>query len=39
MMHIKENNLLPGLDKMDQLRKLDEESNPVIFFYEFKDAE
>ena len=33
---IRNNKLVPDLDKLDQLKKLDEESNPVIFFYEFK---
>ena len=33
---IRNNKLVPNLDKLDQLKKLDEESNPVIFFYEFK---
>ena len=33
---IKNNEIVPDLDKLDQLKKLDEESNPVIFFYEFK---
>jgi len=33
---IKENNVVPGLDKIDQLMQLNEESNPVIFYYEFK---
>ena len=36
---IKNNETVPDLDKSDQLMKLDEESNPVIFFYEFIDAE
>jgi len=33
---MKNNELIENLDKIDQLRKLDEESNPVIFYYEFK---
>lgn len=33
---IKNNEIAPDLDKIDQLMKLDSESNPVIFFYEFK---
>jgi len=33
---IKNNEIVPDLDKLDQLKKLNEESNPVIFFYEFK---
>ncbi len=36
---VKKNEVVPGLDKVDQLMKLDEESNPVIFYYEYKDAE
>ena len=34
---IKNNEIVPDLDKLDQLKKLNEDSNPVIFFYEFKD--
>jgi len=37
--HIENDNILPDMDKIDQLRKLNEDSNPVIFYYEFKDAE
>ena len=33
---VRNNQLLPDLDKLDQLKKLDEDSNPVIFFYEYK---
>ena len=33
---IRNNETVPNLDKSDQLMKLTEESNPVIFFYEFK---
>lgn len=33
---IKNNEVVPGLDKLDQLMKLNEESNPIILFYEFK---
>jgi len=33
---IKENETVSDLDKMNQLMNLDEESNPVIFYYEFK---
>ena len=36
MESIRNNKLVPNLDKLDQLKKLNEESNPVIFFYEFK---
>jgi len=32
---IKKNEVIPDLDKLDQLEKLNEESNPIIFFYEF----
>ena len=35
----KNGKIVQGLDKMDQLIKLDEEPNPIIFFYEYKDAE
>ena len=33
---IKNNNVAPGLDKMDELLKLEKDNNPVIFYYEFK---
>ena len=33
---IKNNEVIPDLDKFDQLSKLDKDSNPVIFYYEFK---
>jgi len=33
---IKNNEIVPDMDKADQLMKLSEESNPIIFFYEFK---
>ena len=33
---INSNEFVPDFDKLDQLKNLDEESNPVIFFYEFK---
>jgi hypothetical protein len=33
---VKNNEIVPDLDKLDQLMLLDAESNPVIFFYEFK---
>ena len=36
---IKDNELVSNLDKLDELKKLTEEANPVIFYYEFKDAE
>ena len=29
--------LSPKLDKLDDLKKLDDDANPVIFYYEFKD--
>jgi hypothetical protein len=34
---IRDGNLLPDLKNMDKLLELTEDSNPVIFFYEFKD--
>ncbi|GHT79045.1 hypothetical protein FACS189464_3470 [Bacteroidia bacterium] len=34
---IKQNKLATRLDKLDQLKQLPEDSNPVIFYYEFKD--
>ena len=34
---IKNNEIVPNLDKLEQLKKLNEESNPIIFLYEFKD--
>jgi len=33
---IKNNEIVPNMDKIDQLIQLDIETNPVIFFYEFK---
>jgi len=30
------NDVVPDLDKLDELMKLEEDANPVIFFYEFK---
>jgi len=36
---IKNNETVAGLDKEDQLMKITEESNPVIFYYGFKDAD
>lgn len=33
---IENDEIVPDLDKIDQLKKLDSDSNPVIFFYEFK---
>ena len=33
---IKNNEVVYDFDKLDQLMKLDDDSNPVIFFYEFK---
>ena len=33
---VMENKVVPDLDKLDQLMKLTAESNPAIFFYEFK---
>ena len=33
---IRRNEVAPGLDKLDQLLNLTADSNPVIFFYEFK---
>ena len=35
-MSIKNNEVVPDLDKLDELMKLEEDANPVIFFYEFK---
>ena len=34
--HDQENNLVPDLDQIDRLKMLDEDSNPIIFYYEFK---
>ena len=36
---LKNNRLVSNIDKLDELKKLNEEANPVIFYYEFKDAE
>ena len=36
---VKNKEFVPDLDKIDQLQELNVESNPVIFYYEFKDAE
>ena len=33
---IKNNEAVPELDKLDELLQLNEESNPVIFYYEYK---
>ncbi|MDD4686441.1 MAG: 6-bladed beta-propeller [Clostridia bacterium] len=33
---IRRNEVVPDLDKKDELLKLNKESNPIIFFYEFK---
>ena len=33
---IKNNEIVPDLDKLEQLKQLDDDSNPVIFFYEYK---
>ena len=33
---IKNNEIVPDLDKLEQLKQLNADSNPVIFFYEFK---
>ena len=33
---IRRNEVVPDLDKKDELLELNEESNPIIFFYEFK---
>ena len=33
---IKKNEVVPDLEKLDQLSKLTGDSNPVVFFYEFK---
>ena len=33
---IRNNEIAPNLDKLDQLMKLTADSNPAIFFYEFK---
>ena len=33
---IRNNDVVPNLDKLDELLKLTEDSNPVIFYYEFK---
>jgi hypothetical protein len=35
--NVDDDNFNPDLDKLDQLKQLSEESNPVIFYYEFKD--
>jgi len=35
----KKNNLVSNLDKKEHIIKLDEEANPIILYYEFKDAE
>ena len=34
---IKNDEIVADLDKLDQLKQLNEEDNPVIFFYEYKD--
>ena len=34
--YIKNDEVVPDLDKLDQLKQLDTDSNPVIFFYEYK---
>ena len=36
MLSITNNEVVPDLDKLEQLKQLDEDANPVIFFYEFK---
>ncbi|MDR1156507.1 MAG: hypothetical protein LBL04_17525 [Bacteroidales bacterium] len=33
---VRNHEVLPNLDKADQLMQLNEDSNPVIFYYEFK---
>ena len=33
---IRNNDIVPDLDKLDELLKLEADSNPVIFYYEFK---
>ena len=33
---IKNNEIVPNLDKLEQLKQLDDDSNPVILFYEYK---
>ena len=33
---VKNNEIVPDLDKLDELMKLEEDANPVILFYEFK---
>ena len=33
---IEKNIIVPELDKLEQLKQLDDDSNPVIFFYEYK---
>ena len=33
---IRNNEVIPDLDKANELLKLDAEANPVIFYYEFK---
>ena len=33
---IKNNEFVPNLDKLEQLKQLDDDSNPVILFYEYK---
>lgn len=35
---VEKNNIVSNLDKKEQLLKLKEDDNPVIFYYEFKDA-
>jgi len=31
-----DNALSPNLDKLENLKKLDNDSNPIIFYHEFK---
>ena len=33
---LNQNEIVPDLDKLEQLKGLDEDANPVIFYYEFK---
>ena len=33
---IRNNEIVPGLDRLDELLQLEEDANPVIFYYEYK---
>ena len=37
--YAKEDKIVSTLDKLGDLKRLDEESNPIIFYYEYKDTE